>query len=299
MRTLHLKKLKWIDILNPKKEDVEFLRKNFSFHPLILEEIKHPTFHPLLESYESYLFWITHVPNWGTNSHIVSQEVDFLMTSDALVTIRYQKFDDFEKVYEEIAKNQERYRLEITGHLFYHIVRSLLEDTFPELDKIKKEVDEIEEEIFSKLDERIIERLTGLKRDATDFLRTLKPQKYVWEAAQKKCLDFWGARFKPYFSDLFADYHRIFHIIETHKEAVDTLFGSSEALLNAKRNYVIKILTIFTAVILPLSLITSLYGMNIKYLPGSDNPFAFFIFIILMIVVSISSLIYFKWKKWL
>lgn len=76
MRTLKLKNLTWIDILKPQDSDIEFLQKNFDFHPLILKEIKKPTYHPSFEFYDNYLLWILHFPSWS-NSHITSQENGF------------------------------------------------------------------------------------------------------------------------------------------------------------------------------------------------------------------------------
>lgn len=299
MRQLQLKNLTWIDILKPTEEKIDFLREDFNFHPLILKEVKTPTFHPLFESYNNYLFWILHFPGLGNNSHIISQEVDFLITKDTLITIRYNEFDDFEKVFENIKQNETNLRLETTGHLFYQIVKQLLDDTFPELDKIKEKTDQIEEKIFIRLGEEIIEKITELKLNIIDFIRAAKPQRSIWETAQEKALVFWGEKFKPYFSDLATDYRRILHIIETHKEVVETLYSSFDTLLSNRRNYIIKILTVFTAIILPLSLVTSFYGMNLQYLPIASHPFAFWGFLIFMIGATLSALIYFKYKKWL
>ncbi|MEW6407854.1 MAG: magnesium transporter CorA family protein [Patescibacteria group bacterium] len=299
MRQLQLKNLTWIDILKPQEKDIDFLRKNFDFHPLILREIKNPTFHPLFESYENYLYWILHFPSWGNNSHIVSQEVDFLITKDALITIRYRKFGDFEEIFKKIEKNQNNLFFETSSHLFYQIVKQLFDDTFPELDKIEKKIDQIEEKIFVKFDEGVIEKMAEIKFNIIDFIKAAKPQQFIWQTVQDKVLKFWGAEFKPYFSDLFTNYHRVLHIIETQQKVIDTLYSSSDALLSNKRNYVIKILTIFTAILLPLSLVASLYGMNLKYLPLSSYPFAFWGFVIFMGLVSLLALIYFKFKKWL
>lgn len=299
MRILTLKKLTWIDILKPQEEDIGFLRENFDFHPLILKEIKNPTLHPLFEFYRTYLFWILHFPSWRANSHIISQEIDFLITGNTLITIRYNSFDDFEKIFKEIKEDEKKLRLETSGHLFYQIVRQLLDDTFPELDKIKEKTDQIEARIFIRLDEEIIEKITELKLNIINFIRAVKPQRSIWETAEDKVLEFWGEHFKPYFSDLFTDYRRILHIIETHKEVAETLYDSFDTLLSNKRNYIIKILTIFTAIILPLSLIASLYGMNLEYLPFASHPLAFWGFAIFMLGASVLALFYLKKKEWL
>src|SRR3989338_7258409 len=97
MRTIERQNLKWIDILRPTDEDVKFL-ESLEFHPLIVHEIKTPTYHPLLEYYQTYLFWILHFPSWDPKKEqIQGVEIDFLVTKEALITIRYDDFRDFDE----------------------------------------------------------------------------------------------------------------------------------------------------------------------------------------------------------
>jgi len=299
MRQLKLKNLTWIDIVKPHNGDLDFLQKNFNFHSLILKEIKQPTYHPLFESYNTYLFWILHFPDWEKNSHITSQEIDFLITRNVIITIRYSNFKNFDEIWRNIEQNYSKMKLEITGHLFYQIVRKLLNNTFPEINHIKEIIDEMEDKIFIDPDEKAVIKVNDLKRTIIDFLKTFKPQQFVWENSQEEVLFFWGERFKPYLSDLVTDYRRILHLIDTYWAIAKTLNYSLEAIFNDRRNHVVEILTIFTAIILPLSLLTSLYGMNLAHLPFANHPFAFWGFIILMAVSSILALAYFRYKKWL
>ena len=299
MRVLEHQNLKWIDILRPTDEDLKFL-EGLGFHHLIAEEIKTPTYHPLIEYYKTYIFWILHFPSWEPKKEqIHSIEVDFLVTKDALITIRYQDFADFEEFWDDVAKRTDYYLGKTTGHLLYRLVKKLLNKTFPELDRIKEELDQIEERMFENFDEAIIEKIVYAKRRILSFLRALKPQKGVWDGAPQYVEDFWGERLKPYFSDLIADYNRTLHVAETHKEAIDSLHLASSSLLDNKRNYVIKILTIFTAIILPLSLFASIYGMNLLHLPLASRPDAFWWFMGGMAAVITGMLIYFRVKKWL
>lgn len=300
MRIIEYQNLKWIDIVNPKEEDMKFLAEKFGFHQLILDEIKTPTFHPLIESYGTYLFWILHFPNFAFgNDQIQAVEVDLLITKDALITVRYCDFTDFEEIFQMTKEKPASYLHKTTGHLVYYLIKSLLNRTFPELDSVKEEIDRSEDQVFRAFDENIIEKITLIKRRIIDFIRAIKPQKAIWDAAPEIILGFWGERLKPYFSDLIVDYNRILHIAETHKEIVDSLHLTSSSLLDHRRNYAIKILTIFTAILLPLSLFASIYGMNLLHLPLANHPSAFWWFIGGMILVIIAMLGYFHKQKWI
>jgi len=300
MRVIEYENLKWIDIVKPGEQEANFLERQFGFHPLIVEEVKTPTYHPLVESYGAYLFLILHFPNFNfDNQQIQNIEIDFLVTKDILVTVRYQDFSDFDAIFSTIENNPGQYLNKTTGHLFHAIVKRLFNKTFPELDRVKEAIDKTEEEIFKRFDEHIIEEIAYIKHEIIDFIRALKPQKSVWESSPEILLDFWGERLKPYISDLIADYNRTLHFAETHKEVVDSLHLTSSSLLDNKRNYVIKILTVFTAILLPLSLIASIYGMNLVHLPLANDPRAFWWFLWGMILITVGAVTWLKKNKWI
>ncbi|MEK9179823.1 MAG: magnesium transporter CorA family protein [Patescibacteria group bacterium] len=299
MRAIKHKNLKWIDILVPKDEDIKLLEK-FGFHHLILEEIKTPTYHPLIESYRKYLYLILHFPDFDSvKGQILPQEIDFLITESTLITVRYKKFDDFEEIFQEVQSRPGKYLGKTTGHLLYNIIKKLFQRTFPELNRIQEAIDKIEENVLNRFDENVIESIASTKNSIIDFLRAIKPQKVVWDAIREVAMKFWGSRMKPYVSDMVADYNRILYFAETHREILDSLHMTSSSLLDNKRNYVIKILTIFTAIILPLSLFASIYGMNLVNLPLAAHPDAFWFFLGGMSAVIAGMLIYFRVKKWL
>ncbi len=299
MRVIGHQNLKWVDVLKPRDEDIKFLEENFEFHHLILEEIKTPTCHPLVESYRDYLFLILHFPDMDANERIQAIEIDFLITKNTFITIRYEDFDDFEKIFAEVQKNPDHRLDKTSGHLLHFLIKRLFSETFPELDRIKEEIDRCEDKIFQTFDEQIIEQIASIKRQVLDFTRALKPQKSVWEDMPEVVLSFWGERLKPYFSDLIADYNRTLHFVETHREVIDSLHLTSSSLLDSKRNYVIKILTIFTAIILPLSLVASIYGMNLLYLPLANHPLTFWLFLGGMFLATILILLFFRKRKWI
>src|SRR3989344_9523717 len=303
MRETKYDGVRWIDILKPTDKDIKFLADNFDFHHLLLEEIKTPTYHPVLESYQTYLFLILHFPNfYRRTSQIQSVEIDFLITKDTLITVRYHDFPDLDHIFTDIEKNPELHSDNIsdktTGHLLHYLTKQLFSKMFPELDKIKESIDDIEDHIFKQFDESIIEKIAQIKRQILDFIRALKPQKAVWDAAPDVAIEFWGERIKPYISDLVADYSRTLHFTETHREVADSLHVTSSSLLDNKRNYVIKILTIFTAFLLPLSFIASIYGMNL-HLPFDDDPMTFWWLMGVMTAGTFAGLAWLKKNKWL
>ena len=300
MRVTEYSNLRWVDILKPTEEDIKFLEKNFDFHHLIIEEIRTPTYHPIIANYKTYLFWILHFPDSDPQTEqIQTMEVDFLITHNAVVTVRYQDYDDFDNALAAVREKPAYYMSKTTGHLLHYLVKELLGQIFPELDKVKEAIDRSEEHIFRKFDEELIEEVASINWQILDFLRAMKPQKSVWDAAPAIATEFWGERINPYISDIILDYNRVLHFVETHKEAADSLHDILSSLLDNKRNYVIKVLTIFTAIILPLSLVASIWGMNLNRLPLANNPLAFWLFLGGMLAVTAIMLWFFRHRKWI
>ncbi|OGY58840.1 MAG: hypothetical protein A3F24_02390 [Candidatus Colwellbacteria bacterium RIFCSPHIGHO2_12_FULL_44_17] len=301
VRTLEHNGVRWIDLLQPQPEELKELEGKFAFHHLLVEELRAPTYHPLAEFYGKYLFIILHFPQFAEATHrIHGIEIDFLITHEVLVTIRYEEFGDFESFWEEARQNPGRYLTKTPGHTFYFLVKRLFNRIFPELDEMGTTIHQVEKQIFQDFDESIIERIALVKRQILRFVRAMKPQRVVWNSLPGYALSFWGERMKPYFSDLVAEYERTMTLIETHHEVINSLHLTSSSLLDHRQNYVIKILTIFTAIILPLSLVASIYGMNLNYLPFATHDNAFWWFMGGMLIVTVLMLLYFhKRRKWL
>jgi len=299
MRTITHGSITWLDVVKPSDEDIATLSENYGFHPLILEEIKTPTYHPLLEVYEKYLVLILHFPHLNTETdRIEVVEVDFLITKEALITVRYQSFSDFERFFEQTTEEGRGFA-KTTGHLFHHIVKDMIKQTFPELDAIAKTIDELEDQIFDSIRDEDIEEIAHTKRKILDTLRALSPQASVWDAAQTTARQFWGDRMKPYTADLIADYHRALNVTQTHLDALDAIHHTASSLLESRQNRIMKTLTIFTAVMLPLTLVTSVYGMNVAKLPGADNPMMFWWLVWSLLSMSVAIMSYFSFKRWL
>ena len=139
MRSIEYENLKWIDIVQPGDQEANFLERQFGFHPLIVGEIKTPTYHPLIESYGSYLFLILHFPNFSLETQKIQNiEVDCLITKDTFITIRYQDFSDFDDIFSIVEQHPSQYLNKTSGHIMHFLTKKLLNKTFPELDRIKE-----------------------------------------------------------------------------------------------------------------------------------------------------------------
>src|SRR3989344_6392804 len=295
--------LRWIHISKPTGEDAEFVNTLFPFNPFVIESITAPTLHPLVDDFDDHLFLIMHFPiiykDWQSNE---TAEVDFLITKSLLIAVTYSDFEHIEQIFGFLNSN-EKLKKQVTRHhtgfMLHHIIDYMFQKLIKHLDFMEGEITEIENRIFEKRSPRMIEEISHIRRDILDFRRPLKPQSAVLKMFAEKAEKFFGKPMAPYLTDIIVTEDRIMSIIDNQKETVDALYQTNESLMSSNISSIITILTIFSAVIMPLNLMASLWGMNHQTMPLRDGQFDFWIIMGIMAIIAVSLLVLFKKKRWL
>lgn len=302
-KELRLGGLTWLYINKPTSEDLDRLKNVFKFHPLAMQSIVAPTHHPFIEDYGDHLFLILHFPiiyqDWQANE---IAEVDFLITEKIIVTVTYMDFSNLEQLFADVQKNpkiQSQLISNNVGFLLYYVLDRLFQMLDEDADFIEEEILQIENEIFEKRNQEVLEKISHTRRDIIDFRRHLRPQSAVLKLFVEKAGNFYGSGTIPYFHDLLTTEDRIINFIESQKETIDALYQTNESLMSSKISKIIAILTIFSAIILPLNFIASIWGMNHRIMPLRDNPFDFWIVVGAMFAIATSLFVYFRKKQWL
>lgn len=302
-KEFHTNDLKWIHISKPTNEDVEFISTLFPFNSFVVESIIAPTLHPFVDEFEDHLFLIMHFPiiyrGWQSNE---TAEVDFLITKNLLITVTYTDFENIEQISDLLNGNDKLKKQTIRHHIgfiLHHIIDHLFQKLINHLDSMEEGITEIEDRIFKKRGVGMIEEISHVRRDILDFRRPLKPQSAVLKIFAEKAKRFFGKPMAPYLTDIIVTEDRIMNIIDNQKETIDALYQTNESLMSSNISSIISILTIFSAVIMPLNLIASLWGMNHQIMPLRDGQFDFWIVAGFMAIVAILLLALFKKKRWL
>ncbi len=295
--------LRWVHVIKPDDRDIEHIRGVFEFHPLVMENIIAPTFHPFVEDFESHLFLILHFPMIyrGRQANKIA-EVDFLVAKDILVTITYLEFSRLDEIFLSFQRKGDAQPFPTkthSGFLLYHIIDGLFHEHIKDLEFLEKEVTKIEDKIFQKHRRLTVEDISHVRRDILDFRKPFKSQATVLTSFREKAERFYGKPISPYLLDLSVTEDRIRNLIENQKEMMDVLYETHTSLMSSHLSRIITTLTLFSAIILPLSFLSSLWGMNQKVMPLRDGPHDFWIVIGLMAIIALLLLWYFHRKRWL
>ena len=295
--------IRWVYVTKPNAEDIEYIRQLFPFHQFVMESIVAPTLHPFVEDFDNHLFLILHFPiiYRGHQENKVA-EIDFLVAKDILVTITYLDFERFDKVYQffkatmaEITQPNHRN----AGFLLYRIIDRLFGEHLQDLDVLEKAITKIEHKIFEKRGHLTVEDISHVRRDIIDFRKPLRSQATVLTTFREKAERFYGKQMAPYLHDLSVTEDRVLTFIENQREKMDMLYETHVSLLSSHISRIISTLTLFSAIILPLSFLASIWGMNQKVMPLRDEPYDFWIVVGIMAAVTLGLLLYFRKKQWL
>lgn len=302
IQTIKTKTLLWINIEKPTIKKLRELQKEFSLHPLDIDDVLTYTQRPKIETYPNYLFVIIRFPIYVRKERkFIIGEIDLFVGKNWLISIHRGRIEPILAFLEKckLEKKSMEECLKNTNYLFYNILKSLFISCFPMLDHMAEDIDFIEDEIFKGHERAMVEEISIIKRNIIDFRRVIMPHREVLKALERIEYPEFIRRMKMYFSDILDFVEKIWLVLESQKETIDALESTNEALIAYKTGTIIKVLTVFSAILLPLTLIASIFGMNIERMPFVFHPQAFWIIMGLMFIIILGMLAYFKKKEWI
>ncbi|MDO8600602.1 MAG: magnesium transporter CorA family protein [bacterium] len=289
----------WLHATKPSPRDFEAIQRVFRFHPLIMEEIASPTRQPTIEDYRDHFLLILHFPIIYPSSEMNTiAEVDFLVSKKSLVTVVYQdmpRLEDFFKQYRTSFPEDAR----DPGLLLYRVIEYLLRGVIPDLEQVADEIDRIEGAIFDRQDWELVEEISNLRRDIVDLRRTMLPQQTALDLLPHVASRLFGKDVEPYFVDILKITRKIFGVLDSYKETTDVLHETIQSLLSNRISSIVSVLTIFSAIILPINFLASIWGMNHQFLPLRDGPYDFWVVMGIMAAIVGGLLWIFRRKRWL
>ncbi len=303
-RVLTYNAITWTNVSKATGNDIEQLRQQFPFfHPLDLEDCLSAIERPKIDEYESYLFIVMHFPVFNkATRRLARAEVDIFVGRGFLVTVSdgtlkplIEEFDNCEK--------DDGIRGQFMGrgsyYLLYLLIDDLVDYCFPILDKENHNVLDIEERIFDVNAREMVREISIVRRNLLNFRSTIKPQMKIITSLERKDWEFLRGDLEVYWGDVSDHIVQIWERLEDLWEVVEGLSTTLESLTSQRINEVMKILTIFSVIMLPLSVISGIYGMNLRQLPLASHPLSFVIIIGIMASIVVGMLAYFNREGWL
>ena len=281
----------WFDISDPESPELDELATRFGLHELQIEDCRHRPQRPKTEEHDHYIFTV--LKHIHDDSELEFDDIDLFLGRDFLISVRSADAGVIETVRARAGEED----VDRLDRLFYMIVDQIVDGYEPVLDKLADEISEIEDVVLDRPDPETLARIFSLKRKLVEFRRIAGGMREVVNSLVRREKGLVGDDLDPYFRDIYDHIIRTVDLIETYR---DLLSGALDIYLSAvanRTNEVMKVLTIWGTVALPLVIITGFFGMNLR-LPWVNSPHGTDYAVALMAISTISVLVYFKMKRW-
>jgi magnesium transporter len=299
---LNAQGLTWAHVTAPDQDVATALAERFGWHPLDVEDILSKRQRPKVDDYPDYLFAVLHFP-WYDSSvqRLNAAELDIVLGPDYLVTMPNVPLLPVDRLFNRCAEDEE-FRNELfakgSGRLLYEVLDDLFDYCFPILDKIAHKLDKIEDDIHEVRSEELVRDISNVKQEIISYRKIMKPQRPTLRVLERKVERFLPEDLELYFDDIVDASERIWDVLDNYKEVVEALEDTNESVIAHRHNDVLRVLTVFSVILLPLTLIASVFGMNVVY-PGEGTHAAFWVIIAIMVLTIFAMLGFFRWKRWL
>jgi len=294
--------LRWINIERPGPVDRAWLEEHFEFHALDYEDVASRNQRPKIDEYDEYLFIVLYFPVFDkTVGRLNAAELDIFVGPDFLITLPNLPIPPVEYLFERCRSSEEvRNNLlsQGSGYLLYKIVDDAFDYCFPMLRKMGNKLERIEEEIFEGRGEEIVRDISNAKQEIINFRKIIRPQRAVLRDLERTKQRYIADDLEIYFDDINDASERIWDMLENYKEVVEALEDTNESVISHRVNEVLKVLTAFSVVILPLTLLASMFGMNVEF-PFHTGVGAFWAIVGVMVGVLTGMVAYFRRRGFL
>ena len=294
--------LTWVHLDSPDTDTANELAERFGWHALDVEDVLSRRQRPKIDEYPEYLFAVLHFPVYDKAiQRLNAAELDVFLAQDNLVTLPNVPLLPVTRLFHR-CEEDEQLREELfakgSGRLLYEVLDDLFDYCFPILDKIGHKLDSVEDDMFERRAEDVVRDLSNVKQEIISYRKIIKPERTTLRLLERRVERFLPEELDLYFDDIVDGAERIWDLLDNYKEVVEGLESTNESVISHRQNDVLRVLTVFSAILLPLTLLASVFGMNVDF-PGYGTGTAFWIVVGVMITVGAGLLGFFRWKRWL
>jgi magnesium transporter len=302
IQSLTLGELSWINIEQPTEKEIEYLAQNYPLHPLDLDDCLSRIQRPKIDQYKDYLFLVLHFPVFNKEARVTTpSQVSVFIGQNYLITLHKGELKPLVKLFRECEIDEESRQENFSsgpGYLLYRIIDRLVDYCLPISNKMLENIEDVEDGIFSNRGRSQIKEISMLRRDIISFRRIIWPMRAVIGSLEPKIRRFTKIDLAVYFGDTVDHLDKIWDALDEYKEIIEGLNDTHDSLASNRTNDVMKILTIIATIFMPITLIASLWGMNIP-LPFQHSGYSLLYVVLIMIGIVCGMLYFFRRRHWI
>jgi magnesium transporter len=295
--------LTWVNIESPTERETEYLAHNYPFHPLDLDDCTSRIQRPKIDEYKDYLFLVLLFPVFNKEARVTTpSQVSVFIGENYIITLHKGDLKPLVKLFRECQIDEESLQENFSqgsGYLVYRIIDRLIDYCLPILNKIASNIEDVEDEIFSSVVRGTVREISTLRRDVISFRRTIWPMRAVIGSLEPKVRRLTKIDLAVYFGDMVDHVDKIWDGLDECKEIIEGLNDTYDSLSSDRTNEVMRMLTIIATILLPITVVASIFGMNIPLGPFRDSNLSV-LYVVLICIAIISIMLYFfRRQRWI
>ena len=280
--------LRWVNIEGFGSAERAWLEEHYDFHALDFEDVQSRNQRPKVDEYDDYLFIVLQFPRYDKQlGRLAAAELDVFVGPDYVITIPNQQLQSLNYLFERCESNddlREQLFAKGPGYLLYRIVDDAVDASFPMLRKMGIKLERLEDDVFEGRSGEVVRDVFNVKQEVINFRRVARPMRQALADLERTTKRYIPEDLDMYFDDINDASERVWDTLENYKEVVEALESTNESVLSHQLNDILRVLTAFSVVLLPLTLIASIFGMNV-WVPGEHGHVGFWVVIGTMVVL--------------
>jgi len=291
----------WINIDGVHNTDIiEKIGEYFGLHPLVMEDIGNTTQRPKIEDFDEYMFFVIKMLYYDNNNEELGvEQVSLVLGDNFVISFQEREGDVFDSVRERLEKGKGRIRKMGSDYLLYSLIDAVVDNYFSVLEKMGDRIEELEEDIVERTAPESLRNIHKSKKDMILLRRSVWPLREVVNSLTRDKTALISANVIIYFRDVYDHTIQVIDTVETFRDMLSGLHDTYLSSISNKMNEIMKVLTMFAAIFIPLTFIAGIYGMNFHFMPELNWRWGYFTVWGVFLLVGGTMLFYFKRKKWL
>ena len=290
----------WINVGGVHKvEVVEALGRQFSLHPLLLEDVTNTDQRPKLDDYETCIYLVIKMLSLTDRKHITAEQVSLVLGRNYVISFQENGSDVFQPVRERLRGGKGRLRQAGADYLLYALVDAIVDQYFAVLEALGERIEALQQIVVADPKPETLNDIHALKRELLFLRRAVWPLRDVMNNLSRSDCPFLQQATKVFFRDVYDHVVQIVDTIETLREMVSASLDIYLSSVSYRLNAVMRVLTVITTIFMPLSFIASIYGMNFEHMPELKAEWGYPLVLAVMAAVGLAMLILFRKKHWL
>ena len=281
-------------------DTIEKIGQHYDLHPLVLEDILHTGQRPKFEDIEQYLFVVLMMLRFDKeNKSVISEQVSLVLGKNFVISFQENVGDVFEQIRDRIRNSKGRIRKMGSDYLMYALLDAIVDGYFAILENMGETIETLEEELVDDPSKNTLQQIHHLKREMIFLRKSVWPLRELISSLERSESKLIQQSTEAYLRDVYDHTIQVIDTVESFRDMVASMLDLYLSSLSMRMNEVMKVLTIIATIFIPLTFIAGVYGMNFHNMPELSWKYGYPVTLLVMAIISIGMLYYFKRKNWL